>query len=334
MEVKKTSKKNGIFTTTCLLIYQAIKEGLSPSEISKLKQIPKQNLNYYISFLKNKGIILKKGYGLWGISRELSEEQVLEILKERSKRKFSIGMRVEKPITNLHALQINFPIISGEIKESDWEIKNKLNHWIPKYTRLESLGGITIRNNNNKSLTAFAKSRDIENISEIDNLAFKIKSLLYSYFRSKYNVVLDIFNCETKNMNIATQDREAEGMLRKGEKFELNLNKKAEKIFEKDKINAKAWLDGSPFEFSAETNDKEWKRAYLQMPFMIKSLANSMPAIQEYARNIELHKKVQQEQLQTLKQIRKEFHYWKKQKTKEIKEGIKYGEQTKLWDFF
>lgn len=180
-------------------------------------------------------------------------------------------MRVEKPTTNLHALQIKIPIIIGKIKDSDWDIKNKLNNWIPKYKELNMLGGITIRNNNNKSITVFAKTRDLDKLGEVDNLAFKMKAFVHEYFK-KQGVTLDVFNAETKNLNLATEDKQAENMLKKGEKFELNLKKQAEKIFPKDSISAKAWLDGSPFKFSVETNDKEWKREYLSMPFRIKDL--------------------------------------------------------------
>jgi hypothetical protein len=109
----------------------------------------------------------------------------------------------------------------------------------------------------------------------VDNLAFKLKTFVYEYFK-KEGVTLDVFNCETKNLNLATEDREASGMLRKGEKFELDLMKKAEKIFPKDKIDGKAWIDGSPFDFSAETNDKEWKREYLSMPFRILQMFSLM----------------------------------------------------------
>jgi len=95
-------------------------------------------------------------------------------------------------------------------------------------------------------------------------------------FFKKQGVTLDIFNCRVTNLNVATKDKEAEGMVRKGERIELDLNKKAEKIFKKDSIDAKAWIDNSPYPFSTETNDKEWKRAYLGMPFAILNMFKLM----------------------------------------------------------
>lgn len=252
-EVKKRSKNNFY-----LIVFQRIKAGLNPAQLSKELNVSKQKLKYYTDWLKREGYIRRKGYGTW------------EILKEV--KTFSLGLRVEKPMPNLHALQINFPILEGKIDDKDWIVRNKLRNWLPKYKGLDVLGGLTIRNNNNKSLTIFAKSRDILDLAEVDNLAFKIRAYAYEYFKNKYGVILDVLNCETKNLNLATQDKQSESMIRKGEKFELDLDKKAEKIFNKDKMDAKAWIDGSPFKFSAETNDKEWKRAYLQMPFMMRDI--------------------------------------------------------------
>lgn len=259
-EVKKEVKKrrNNNFY---LIVFQRIKDGLNPAQLSKELNISKQNLKYYTDWLKKEGYIRRKGYGTW------------EILKEV--KTFSLGMRAEKPMPNLHALQINFPILEGKIDDKDWIIRNKLRNWLPKYKGLDVLGGLTIRNNNNKSLTIFAKSRDILDLAEVDNLAFKIRAFAHEYFKNKYSVILDVLNCETKNLNLATQDKQSESMIRKGEKFELDLDKKAEKIFDKDKMDGKAWIDGSPFKFSAETNDKEWKRAYLQMPFMMREITQA-----------------------------------------------------------
>jgi hypothetical protein len=230
--------------------------------------------------------------------------QQVKVKPKTSKSKSSIGS--SRPVSNLHALQINFPILRGTIDDDDWDIiQGKFNNWLPKYKSLNILGGLRLKNNNNKSLTVFAKSRDFDGFDSdyIDNLAFKIRAYVHDYFKKKHNVVLDVINCSTKNINIATPDKNSEGMLKRGEVFTLDLKKKAEKIFKKDEINAKAWLDGSPFAFTAETNDKEWKRAYLQMPFNILNLIYSLPAIQEYNKNILLHMEVQKEQLKTQKEI-------------------------------
>jgi len=264
--------------------------------ISKILNIRKQNVQYYINHLKDNGNIKKIGYGTWEVKKEVKE--------------FSLGRRADKPTTNLHALNIKIPILKGKIRDSDWQLKEKLNNWLPKYKKLDILGGLTIKNNNNRSISIFAKSRNIKRLDEVDNLSFKIRAYINEYMRLR-GVVLDIFNAETKNINMATQDKEAESMIRKGEKFELDLVKKAEKIFPRDNINAKAWIDGSPFKFSAETNDKEWKREYLRMPFSIREMLGIQrymaESISYVAENYKSHVGVVEEAHKIFKKINKQL---------------------------
>ena len=250
-QVKKEVKKENFY----LMVYDLIKDGKSPVDICSNLNFSKQKLQYYIDTLKDKGCIRKIGYGTWEVKKEVKIS--------------SLGRKVDKPLTNLHALQINFPILLGKVHDKDWQVKEKLKNWIPKYKQDLNLGGLTIKNNNNKSITVYAKSRDIENINDVDNLAQKIRVYIYNFFK-KDGVILDVLNCQTKNMNLATGDDTVKNLNRKGERFEIDLGKKAEKIFPKDQMDAKAWIDSSPKPFTAETNDKEWKREYLSMPFRIR----------------------------------------------------------------
>ncbi|HED05185.1 MAG TPA: hypothetical protein ENI61_00705 [Ignavibacteria bacterium] len=249
------SKKNREVKTSnfLLAIFNKIKRGESPAFISKELGISKQKLYYYTSTLKKKGFIGKHKNGNWFA-------QV---------KSFSLGTKKK---TNLHALQIYIKILSGKIDDKDWEIKERLRNWTPKYKKLDVLGGLTIKNNNNKSISIFAHTRDLNNLKEIDVLSYNIVNLAYGLFRESYNVILDIYSAEVKTLHIATEDKDSDEMIKKGERFELDLNKRAEKIFPKDKIPAKAWIDGSPYKFTAETNDKEWKRAYLKMPFNMEEI--------------------------------------------------------------
>lgn len=50
-----------------LFVLNLLKQGKSPSKISKELNLSKQNLQYYLSLLKKKGIIEKKGYGVWEV---------------------------------------------------------------------------------------------------------------------------------------------------------------------------------------------------------------------------------------------------------------------------
>lgn len=336
--VKVNEKQSKNFThpksTLYLSIYKLLKQGKKPSHkgedgkernsICSALNISKQRLNHYLSSLK-KAKIIRKHYSVWEILQDLDDKQLIGEINKifKSKSQFSIGLK--KPTTNLHALNINIPIIKGKILDSDWKIKNKLKNWIPKYTELKDLGGLTIRNNNNKSITIFVKTRDIESLNEVDNLAFKVKSWIFSYFKNKHGVILDVMNAETKNLNLATQDENSEDMIRKGEVFELDLNKKAEKIFPKDKIDGKAWIDGSPFKFSAETNDKEWKREYLSMPFKMR---DTLQAVHYIAQNYASHVKIVEQAGRIMEKLDKRLSIRKR------KTGFIEDKQTKLNDYF
>lgn len=244
-----------------------------------IKLILKENLTI-------KQIAIRRGISIQAVYKTIKKLRNKGILERISCGVFWLGTRdAKKPITNLHALQINIPILQGKIRDKEWLINEKLNNWIPKYKKLTILGGITLKNNNNNSITAFCHSRNIEDVEEVQNLAFRIRAYLYEFFK-KQDVILDIFNCKTSNLNLATEDKEAQSMNRKGHKYTLDLNKKAGKIFEIDDINGKAWIDGSPFKFSAETNDIDWKKAYLSMPFNIYYIA------QNYKNHVEIVVKV------------------------------------------
>ncbi len=297
MEVKKSKESKNLY----LEIYDKFKEISYPSKIAREIGMTKQNLEYYLSFFKEEGIIECKGRAYWIVLKELTHDEILELLKEQSKKDSSLGTR---PKTDLHAFQMKFPILSGELKDSDWEIKEHLNNWIPKYKRIGAFGGLALKNNNNKSITIWVKSKQLKNLDKINILAYDVRNYLFEYFLNKHNVVLDINNCEIKNINLATEDSISEGIISSKEKFEIDLNKKSEKIFPKDNLDAKAWIDGSPFKFSAETNDKAWKRAYLMMPFLILGLSNSLPALEEYNQNLKLHIEVQESQLRTQIELR------------------------------
>ena len=50
-----------------LTILNFLKQGFNPSKISKELNLKKQTLQYYLTNLKKKGIIQKKGYGVWEV---------------------------------------------------------------------------------------------------------------------------------------------------------------------------------------------------------------------------------------------------------------------------
>ena len=54
------------------LIVSQLKKGSYPAKISKEFNIKKQNLQYYIRQLKKEGVIIKEGYGIWKVLKEVS----------------------------------------------------------------------------------------------------------------------------------------------------------------------------------------------------------------------------------------------------------------------
>jgi len=295
-----TSLRSKTFKKFYLYVFLQIQKGKHPAQIAKKLKTSKQRLNYFIRKLKQGGFIAKKGRKTWQILKDFNafslgtrNHKNNDVFPSLRSKTFNSNFKQES-FTNLHALQIKFPILSGKIKDQDWQIKEKLNNWLPKYKHFDTLGGLTVKNNNNKSLTVWADPRDItdKTLNEVDNLAFKIRAYVYDYFRFKHEVHLDIFNCEVKNLDLATSDKAAEEMQKKGEKFKLNFDKKAEKIFPNDNMESAAWIDGSPFNFSAETNDKDWKRAYLKMPFVTRDTQQAVNYIaQNYAGHVKMVEK-------------------------------------------
>lgn len=286
-------------------VYDEIQKGNYPSSIAKKLNFTRQYINKFVKPLKDEGIIKKITNIFWKVNPNLNRNKVYEIIKNMLvNQKLSLGTNLTKPSTNLHALQLNFPILKGKVKDSDWEIKEQLKNWIPKYTNLDILGGLTIKNNNNKSITVFARSRDLIDLDELEILCNKIKVYIPQFFK-KHNVVFDVMEIKTKNLHLGTEDKQSESMLKKGEKYTLDLKTKCKKILPKDDRDALAWLDGSPFKFTAETNDLHWKREYLSMPFAIRDMKEAMginyratQTLIAYQEQISLHLEVEKKQLE------------------------------------
>lgn len=299
-EVKKPARSKNFY----FYLYEQIKQGYTIPQVIKKTSKSKQSVNYYLSVLKRLNVINKVSYAQWEVLKNINEKELEKLLNQKKSKHFSIGTS-ERPKTHLHALQIKFPILKGTIKDHSWKIKEKLRNWTPKYTQIQELGGLTIKNNNNKSLIVWAESREVKNTDEVRKLVMSIMQYIQAYFKVKHNVLLDTINAEVKNLDIATEDKHAEEKRGKGDKLVVDLKKSCEKILKGDNRNAYAWIDGTPYKFSAETNDLEWKKEYLNMPFRLKDLAEAMYLIETYNENLKLHTKVQQEQLRTQKEIQK-----------------------------
>ncbi len=308
MKSKKSKKEKSFY----IAIFNRIKEGKTPTDIKNLYHLKRQHVRYYLLKLKALGFLDQNENKVW-------------FAKVKT---FSLGERRD---TDLHAFNIRFPIMYGKINDSDWEIKNRLNNWLPKYKKFEEFEGLTIRNNNNKSITVFLKARKIDLRKDpyyVEKLGMKIKAYICEYFKREHKVILDSFEAETKNIHVETQDNEKlGGVLKKGEMFTVNLDRKASKIFPKDNMDAKAWADNSPDPNMIGSNDLEYKRDLLFMPVRTKQmlvlLNNSVPVLNYIAKNYGSHVGVVEELHKLLKQPRVRKYIKKKTNS----------EQTKIGDF-
>lgn len=316
-----------------LYIYREISRGRMPNDIrgdnylnTGKREFSKQNMTYYLNFLSKKVKIIKRVdpknvYLGWKVLKRLSDDDFKALfekeVKKRGKKKASIGTRgLQVSEFNLHALHIKIPILKGVVNIEEWDtLQEKFNNWIPHYKKEKALGGLTLKNNNNKSISIYVHPRNFDplDLHFEEKLAFKVKVYAQEYFKSKHSVILDIWESETKNIDIAKDEKELKGKLRKGEKFSYDLGYKAKKIFPNDNMDAKVWLDSSPFPQTRETNDLDYKEAVVLSPLLtreihgaVESIYSKFPAMDEYnkaladyAENIKLHMAVMEDIRQT-----------------------------------
>jgi predicted transcriptional regulator len=103
-----------------LTLLNLLKQGLNPSKISKQLNLKKQTLQYYLTTLKKKGIIEKKGYGTW----QVKEVQVFNsnTLSHNSKsvRGHAFIWTIKLPqetkgwVERLNRLKIPYKLIRGQ----------------------------------------------------------------------------------------------------------------------------------------------------------------------------------------------------------------------------
>lgn len=111
-------------------IINAIKLGMTPSDICSKFGISKQNLNYYLKPLKIDGILVKEGYGVW----EINEEKYQQFLATKEVKKSSavVNSQLPKVFTSQkvrgHGFQftLKIPKLDNWEKREDYLIKNEI----------------------------------------------------------------------------------------------------------------------------------------------------------------------------------------------------------------
>ena len=73
---------------------------------------------------------------------------------------------------DMHNIQLKIPILSGQIdlKKQGGKITKGFRNWIPEYLEIYQPIKMTVRNNNNKSLSVFLASGKIKGLSDIETI--------------------------------------------------------------------------------------------------------------------------------------------------------------------
>jgi len=273
---KELNKKN-----VYLYCINAFKKFKGTGWICSRLRMSIQALNRYLKNLKKLGIIEKKGYATWQITHKFQKQTNKKILnfideKKRTKHNFSVGMK--KTRTNLHALTIQIPIISGKINlKKDGGYETKLKNWNRQFKRMQNLG-VTLANNNNKSLSIYVWSRDIFDPVVIPKICFVAVQSVYQMCKEE-GIILDAFGWEVKALHINIRQKDMDDILNKKLKVEVVLSRNAKKITERDMTRkAKAWVDNSPFS-GLETDDLGYYENYILMPERVAKLEKMIHTI-------------------------------------------------------
>lgn len=281
-----------------LCIVDVIRNFGGAKDVCSRLKIKYSALSYHLKSLKDLGIIEKKGYGTWQLTSSFEKKTNKEILdfldeKKRTSKKSSLGTRNPKQ-AHLHALNINIPIVSGNVNlEGGYE--TKLKNWV-QYTKKLPNMGVTLRNNNNKSLSVYIWSREIFDTLAIPSLCHAYVHGVCSLFKQE-GVTLDYFGWRVTTFHLMIRNEDFDKVLNKGMKVEVLLGRGTEKISENDVTQeAKAWVDSSPYA-GIETNDLAYYKNYINMPeniaktsmLMERFMNEFLPIHREHAINIKTH---------------------------------------------
>jgi predicted transcriptional regulator len=306
---KRTTKPELNFRNTKVYLYVLSHiNQKNPEKIADQLKVSMQNLNKYISRLKKLNYIKKLGYATWELTKEGKEFLNFLRIKQITKPS-TLGLLDENLKVNLHALTITVPILSGKLdfKEKGYE-QGELRGWIPQYLRISSPLGLTLKNNNNKSVTIYLWSREIPKTFDINSLV--IKSLLFTHnkLKEEQNVTIDIMDSKVSTLHLSVKNEDLDLIFNKGEKFEVVLNRSVKKILPKDEDKpAKAWVDSTPY-LGIETNDIDYKENLIMMPERVNKLMEFLPetvkvinelkneALIPLTKQIALHLEVEQKQ--------------------------------------
>ena len=183
--MKRSSKQDKKFNLN-LLVYNSLKEGLRPSQISKKFNINKSKIQYHLTILKTTNLVKKIGYGVWETISDYDEKK-----KRSSKKRLMDSPNLlvpDKVRGHGFMFTISIPKLKNWDKRRKILSKNKI-----KFKPLDNVYGgaekINFKGRNiiltNKSLIIYEKASYIaENSSGAQNYAiYDLKLLIKSLQR-------------------------------------------------------------------------------------------------------------------------------------------------------
>lgn len=296
-----------------LYVLREIANGLSLKQICKKYSISKQNLNWYVKYLKSRGFIIKVGYGIWEITQK-GKDHLFKYDERSSMRKAVLQRSIASPKLNdiyVHSLRVKFPKISDNSRKGFWVDQSDLTYSIKTYHYHNQF---TLEKTSKSIIVLLAfnvsgdKPNDFENkfnkeLAERLNLAVG--------YMEENNIEVDRTTKRDIMVEYAIHDplmRELRNMGFKLGEF-LDLQRIREQIFSGGlKQDAYAKIDSTPQTFTRETNDRAYVKKVLSMPEVIDSLDKRLvPTLDKLTEQIELHLEVQNETKEVLKKMGKYF---------------------------
>lgn len=125
----KISNKRGKKINFYLSVYEFIKSNKKLPDLAK-EGISKQKLNYYVKALKQRGLIVKKGYGVWDVTDETFD--VEEVKKNNTTQPNNTHSKVTEKRTRAHAFvfTLKLPKIKNWDKRCSYLKKKNIPHYL------------------------------------------------------------------------------------------------------------------------------------------------------------------------------------------------------------
>jgi hypothetical protein len=213
-EVKKKVQSRGFYLT----LLEQLKRGKTPIQISKELSISKQNLNYYIRQLKEKGLIEKKGYGVWVVAGNF-EHALTSSKKTIRGHAFIWKLKLKRNIDWKDVLKqsnIDFKLVRNCIPRAF--IQNK-KIWFGK-----------------KSITIY-EPNSFYGVNAIDSKKYAVISLKETVQTIEKKIGIKLLPCEF------TPAREHYALIKNDLAKQVNRN--GEKMIIKDSKGEWMWIDNS-----------------------------------------------------------------------------------------